>query len=458
VGVNFTDEQKDQIKAMVEAGDIMGAQKIILQELQTEFGGSAVAAGQTFGGQMDILGNRIANVKEAIGGELLPILTELATRFSEWLSSMQVQDVISGFIEKVNEISEAFSYLLSSTDGWGMDGLFKVFEDGSSILGGFLERLGIAEEPAEKFAKTFIDITSGLRDALERLQSFIKNDRGFIAGGLAALGAVIATFVYTTMVPAAVALITAWAPVIAVLALVGLAGYFLYWAWTENWGGIQEKTRAVIDWLMPKIQELKDGIGKTLATIQAWWDEHEKAIVATVKRAWQVVSDLFAAFSSGFEGDWYSFGVNLRKAMDELGALLTDFWFFVWDQIKLVDWEQLGMDVLNGIKVGMLTASLELIKACQQIAQNVLDAFKGFFGIHSPSSLTGDEIGVPMAEGIILDFGKTLERGMNIPSVSRVMAMQPTFVNVSYAPLISTASELEATEALRGVFQRLSRE
>jgi phage-related protein len=41
VGVSFTASQRDQIKAMVDAGNTMGAQKMILGELNKEFGGSA---------------------------------------------------------------------------------------------------------------------------------------------------------------------------------------------------------------------------------------------------------------------------------------------------------------------------------------------------------------------------------------------------------------------------------
>ena len=43
VGVYFSDSQKKAIEAMVKAGDVMGAQKIILKELTTEFGGPAEA-------------------------------------------------------------------------------------------------------------------------------------------------------------------------------------------------------------------------------------------------------------------------------------------------------------------------------------------------------------------------------------------------------------------------------
>src|SRR3990167_3926981 len=40
VGVNFTEEQKKMIEAMVDAGDVAGAQAFILKELQNEVGGS----------------------------------------------------------------------------------------------------------------------------------------------------------------------------------------------------------------------------------------------------------------------------------------------------------------------------------------------------------------------------------------------------------------------------------
>src|SRR3990172_8505174 len=73
VGVNFTEDQQKMIESMVESGDLMGAQKFILQELQTEFGGSARAAGETFAGQLDILKNSLLNVAEGIGTALLPI-------------------------------------------------------------------------------------------------------------------------------------------------------------------------------------------------------------------------------------------------------------------------------------------------------------------------------------------------------------------------------------------------
>jgi hypothetical protein len=78
VGVQLNEQQEAQIKAMVEAGNVAGAQAVILRELEVEFGNSARAAGETFAGKMKILGNQISEVKEGIGMALLPALTKLA--------------------------------------------------------------------------------------------------------------------------------------------------------------------------------------------------------------------------------------------------------------------------------------------------------------------------------------------------------------------------------------------
>lgn len=93
VGVNFTDEQKNMIEAMVASGDVMGAQKLILKELQLEFGGSAFAAGQTFGGQVAILTNKLDNVAETIGVALIPALSSLL------VNAQPVIDAVANWIQ-----------------------------------------------------------------------------------------------------------------------------------------------------------------------------------------------------------------------------------------------------------------------------------------------------------------------------------------------------------------------
>lgn len=78
VGVSFTDQQKDQIKAMVEAGDVAGAQRMILAELSKEFGGSAKASGDNASAQQR-LGVVLGDLRERIGGVVGGMSTWMVT-------------------------------------------------------------------------------------------------------------------------------------------------------------------------------------------------------------------------------------------------------------------------------------------------------------------------------------------------------------------------------------------
>lgn len=108
VGVNFTDAQLEMIKAMVEAGDTAQAQKMILEELHKEFGGSAEAAGSTFAGQLDILKNSLSNVAEEAGMVLLPVLTDVFKAISPMI--LDLAEDIASFVQ-----SDKFKQWLADT-------------------------------------------------------------------------------------------------------------------------------------------------------------------------------------------------------------------------------------------------------------------------------------------------------------------------------------------------------
>ena len=82
VGVSFTAAQKKQIAAMVKTGDVVGAQKIILKELNTEFGGAAKAAGQSLPGQMARAKRSFEDISQSVLAGMMPVLTKLA----DWLT------------------------------------------------------------------------------------------------------------------------------------------------------------------------------------------------------------------------------------------------------------------------------------------------------------------------------------------------------------------------------------
>jgi len=76
VGVELTESQKEQVKALQETGDMAGAQEIIFGALEKQVGGTAKATAN----DTDKMRVAWSNVSSAIGTLLLPILAKL----TEW--------------------------------------------------------------------------------------------------------------------------------------------------------------------------------------------------------------------------------------------------------------------------------------------------------------------------------------------------------------------------------------
>jgi hypothetical protein len=112
VGVTFTEEQKEMIARLQESGDMMGAQKVILEELKSEFGGAASEATQTFSGKVQQMKNAWGDLLEELGF----VITK-NKRFSELAG--QIKDKINEWIEKLAAWREANKELVAQKfDEW----------------------------------------------------------------------------------------------------------------------------------------------------------------------------------------------------------------------------------------------------------------------------------------------------------------------------------------------------
>ena len=81
-GVQLTETQKEQIKSFDELGNVAQAQKIILQELEVQFGGQARATAKGTGAFIQ-LSNTIGDLAEKIGKHLVPPLANVAKFLDE---------------------------------------------------------------------------------------------------------------------------------------------------------------------------------------------------------------------------------------------------------------------------------------------------------------------------------------------------------------------------------------
>ncbi len=110
-GVSFSKEQEALIKKLVESGDVMGAQQVILKELEVEFGKAGQAAGKGFGGDMRKLDDAFEDSRMALATGFLPVIRKVADKLSTELVKPEVQrqirefgDTLAGAFDKVLEI------------------------------------------------------------------------------------------------------------------------------------------------------------------------------------------------------------------------------------------------------------------------------------------------------------------------------------------------------------------
>ena len=82
-GIQFSTDQKETIKSLVETNRLADAQTIILAELEKQYGGSAEAAAKAGLGPIQQLGMVLSDMSEDIGKILLPSLTTLADKIKE---------------------------------------------------------------------------------------------------------------------------------------------------------------------------------------------------------------------------------------------------------------------------------------------------------------------------------------------------------------------------------------
>ena len=95
VGVSFTQQQLEQIKVMQQSGDILGAQKIILKELQSEFGGAAEAMAT----DSQQIKNTLGDILEEIFRPLLALMKQLNNVMQFFgANTKQTAKVVASFV------------------------------------------------------------------------------------------------------------------------------------------------------------------------------------------------------------------------------------------------------------------------------------------------------------------------------------------------------------------------
>lgn len=152
VGVTFNETQQETIKKLVESGKMMEAQKIILKELAVEFGGSAEAEANSFGGAIKQLTNEISDIKEEIGNELMPQVNDFVKILKD------NRETLLTFADGFIFLGKAVGFVAKGFIGFGKifaTGISAAAEKGTKDLSTVtwaLNKLGLVSDEAVKKA------------------------------------------------------------------------------------------------------------------------------------------------------------------------------------------------------------------------------------------------------------------------------------------------------------------
>lgn len=192
VGVSFSEQQKETIKGLVESNQVMEAQRLILQELQTEFGGVAEEMAKTAGGQVQQLKNAFGDLTEELAAGLAPRLIGITSSIKENLGILRYWRDVWSHVVALNRLSLrslwedikfAFTDQLPQVIGWFADNWENLFQD---LLGGT--------------AILFENMANNIKVIMEQVWDYITSagTEGFQEGWKEQLNGLLDTFGATT--------------------------------------------------------------------------------------------------------------------------------------------------------------------------------------------------------------------------------------------------------------------
>lgn len=255
-GVNFSDQQKEQIRTLVESGDKLSAQKLILQEIEGQVGGTAEASA-TATDKMKVMWG---NVEEQLGTAVLPLLDKVGGFLADRLPPL-----IDFVTDKVGNIGSAIASLVEGDfAGAGVDigKLFGFEEDSGAtdFIIGVLDTLGAG-------VTRVVDFVTGAASVISSTIS------GLFSGDTAGAGVDIGK-------------------------LFGLE---------EDSAGT-DAIIGVLDFIRDAVAATVDRVRWYWGRISAWWEDHGDAVIGAVSTVVSAVASVLSALFDAAQVAWNKVG------------------------------------------------------------------------------------------------------------------------------------------------------
>lgn len=392
-GVQLTDETEKQIKTMVEQGDVLGAQTLLMNELAKTTGGAAAAAAETAEGQWAIFKETIADAGEGVALALMPELKDFAS-FMNTTVAPAIVGFIDSFSTGIDFLKDAFE------DGFDFSKLFKIDQRGGTLIGDMLTSMGLDANLANTIGQAFAGGFAWINDIGQSVRSFfdflgnwwtlngaplVENFKTMGASTGEVFGKIVADI--KPLIDEVLAKIAAWmlenGPLIQnfFALLAGLWSEVLMPVILTAWNTIKPIIIGLVDLILGLVD-----IFMSLATGD--WAGAWEALKNT---AVNVGEALIQAVTNLLDGILGIFGTSLAEVTDVMAKWIND----------AIAW---GRNLVEGIRSGISNAWSSLKSWFQGLWQDLVGGVQDFLGIQSPSKLFA-EIGENMMAGLAGGIG-----------------------------------------------------
>lgn len=303
-GIQFTAQQKEQIKAMQEGGNVAGAQAIMLAELNRQFGGAAAAAAKSE--PMREVMVKLGQAGDQIGEKLLPIIPVLA--------------------ESISSLLDAFTGLSPETQKWVLiiGGAAAALGPVAIGIGGLVSGFGAMLPLLAKTAPLFTGLAAVMTGTVIPVLATL---------GRALIGLAVAGGPLTLIAAAVAAVVVVWknwdtiGPIVQ--RLYSTVKSYILDKLGAVWAKVEEKINAVKGWFFglydavvghSYIPDMVDEIGQNMARLQ-------KLMVDPAQSATQSTGDQFRAMAQrvgAIVDGLFPKTAALRQEMENLLALQND--------------------------------------------------------------------------------------------------------------------------------------
>ena len=345
-GVTFTEAQKKQIVAMTKSGDLLGAQKMIMKEVESQVGGTAEAmatdtqkAQVAWGNLQEKLGEKflipaIDFVSKGMTDHVIPALESGV----EWVEKF-VSGGTEGMPQWLVDVRTAFGEVGTFLDGFGkgggpgsglldwwnndmlpaLQGIGKAFEDTKARV------MPIIEEIAGFLVEKYEEYEPQITEAVETVGGIVTGALGFIQTYIDQWGKEVEKFwnEWGWLIMSVIGATFGWVVefiggILKVIqGVITTVTGLISGDWDKTWKGIQQIFAGVWKMIEAGINagikfvseifakfgiDVPGSLGEIVSWVTTNWSKIEAILTGPIREGWQAINGWLGQMKSGF--DW----------------------------------------------------------------------------------------------------------------------------------------------------------